>query len=173
MKHIAALLTVCCLSLSCLGVDDELKGVITSVQNSSGENEAGEDVELLIINTHQVGEKFPGVVRIFIELTDTDGTVVWGQGQDRSQSGEVKGGNRKGMTYSGAVRWVFEVKHGELKRPKVTGYVVEYGYGQGKDFVCLAEKCYRTESKDEITARNKKVESLAIQCTSKAKQVDR
>lgn len=172
MKYIVALLTVCCLSLNCLGADDELKGVITSVQNSSAETKAGEKVERFTINTHQVGGKFAGTVRVAVEMTDKDGKIAWGEVKGSSQTGEVEWGQFKGASFSGAVRWIFEAKHGDLNRPKVTGYVVQYGYRQGKEFVCLDEKCYRTKSRDELVERNKTSGALAVRCASRTSEVE-
>lgn len=174
MKRIVVLLAASCLSLNCLGADDVARGTLSSVQTSSTETKDGGKVERFIFNTQQNGGggKFPGTVQIFVELTDKDGRVAWGKAKASSPAGQVKGGEFAGTSYSGAVRWVFEALHGDLKRPKITGYVVEFGYQQGKEFTCFDKQYYRTESKEELVERNKASSPLAVKCTQKMLTVE-
>lgn len=173
MKRIVVLLAACCVSLNCLGADGLARGTLSAVQTSSTETKAGLKVERLVFNTQQNGSaKFAGAVQVFVELTDKDGRIAWGTARGGSSAGVVKGGEFAGTAYSGAVRWVFEAQHGDLKRPKVTGYVVEYGYFKGKEFICLDKQTYRTESKEELKERNKSSEKLAVKCTEQISTVE-
>ena len=172
IKHIVVLLAACCLSLNCLG-EDGPKGTLSSVQTSSTETKDGVKVERFTFNTQQNGSgKFAVAIQVTVELTDKNGKVAWGKAKAISPTGQVKGGEFAGTSYSGAVRWVFVAEHGDLKRPKITGYVVEFGYGQGKNFVCLDKQCYRAESKEELVERNKASSPLTVKCVERMVTVE-
>jgi hypothetical protein len=173
MKRFVVLLAACCLSLNCFGADDLARGTLSSVTLSSTETKAGLKVERFTFNTQQNGNaKFAAAAQVFVELTDKDGKVAWGTARGGSSAGVVTGGEFAGTSYSGAVRWVFEAQHGDLKRPKVTGYVVEYGYFKGKEFICLDKQTYRTESKEELKERNKTSEKLVVKGTERISTVE-
>jgi hypothetical protein len=172
IKRIVVLLAACCLSLNCLG-EDGPRGTLSAVQTSSTETKDGAKVERLVFNTQQSGSaKFSAAVQVFVELTDKEGRVAWGTAKGGSSAGIVKSGEFAGTAYSGAVRWVFEAQYGDLKRPKVTGYVVEYGYFQGKEFICIDKQTYRTESKEELKERNKTSEKLVVKMAEKISTVE-
>lgn len=172
MKYTTLLLISCYMSLTCFAEYSESKGFIGSIQIISGENKAGEKVETLAFNTHTSGKPFAGVVRVSVELTDKEGNIAWGEGKGYSSVGEVKGGEFGGYSYSGAVRWCFDVPHGKLKRPRVTGYVVEFGYVNGGKFVSLAEECYRVKSQEELVERNHESLPLKVRCASTESTVE-
>lgn len=140
----------------------EYRGYISSVQQMSGENKAGAKVEGLRINTQTGGGAFEAVVRVAIEVTDRNGKVALGRGLARAPFGEVQAGHAKGAVYTGAVQWIFEMEHGDLKRPDITGYAVELGYEPDGEFVRLAEECYRVESTDELLNRHRLSKTVRV-----------
>jgi hypothetical protein len=59
--------------------------------------------------------------------------------------------------YTGTDRWKFEIEQGDMKRPKVTAYVIQYGILDEKDgkpdFVVLAEELDDVDSLEELIER--------------------
>jgi len=156
MKKLISLLVVCCLSLTCFARDDGPVGRINSVQEQSGENKAGKDIEILKINTIQSGRTFKGVLRISILLEDKNDQIAWGMAQKDQPTGEVRGGQHKGSQATGAVSWTFEAGAPSLKRPKIKAYTVEYGYLKDGGFVVLDEEMYKAEGFLALRKQNEK-----------------
>jgi hypothetical protein len=162
MKWTGFLLVVFCLVLSGFGEDVKYNGVISGVNVSSGSNKEGGNVDILRANTLQNGPVFPGFLRATVEMTDKEDNVFRGESVSGSAAGEVTGGEFKGRKFTGAVRWEVDVEHGDLKRPRITAYVVEYGYMDGKNFVCLDKECYRVESREDLLERTKEAGKLTV-----------
>lgn len=155
MKKYACLLVVCCLSLSCFAKDDEPVGRINSVNEQSGENKRGEDVEILKINTIQSGKQFEGVMRVSMKLVGKNGKVAWGRAEVSHATGQARSGEYKGMSSIGAVNWTCEAGNRELKRPKLKAYTVEYGYMRGGEFIVLDSEYDKADSFEELAEQNK------------------
>lgn len=165
MKKSISLLVVCCLSLTCFAKDDEPIGRINSVQEQSGENTAGEDIEILKVNTIQSGGTFKGALRVSILLEDKNDQLAWGMAQKDQPTGEVQGGQYKGASATGAVAWRFEAGNPELKRPKTKAYTVQYGYVQNGEFIVLDEEIYKTDGFNDLMKQNKDAIRLKTRLT--------
>jgi len=165
MKQIVCLLITCCLFLPCLAKDDGPIGRINSVQQQSGENKAGEDIEILKVNTIQSGGTFKGALRVSILLEDKNDQLAWGMAQTDQPTGEVKGGQYKGATATGAVAWRFEAGNSALKRPKTKAYTVQYGYVQNGEFIVLDEKLYKADGFLELSKQNENAIRLKTRLT--------
>jgi hypothetical protein len=155
MKKIICLLFAGSLCLTGFGKDDELEGKINGVNEMSGENKRGEDIEILKINTIQSGTTFEGVMRISMQLEGKDGKVAWGIAEQIQRVGEVKSGEHEGTRATGAVVWTCEAGNKDLKRQKLKAYTVEYGYMKGGEFVVLDSEYDKVDSFDEIEEQNK------------------
>lgn len=155
MKKILALLFVCCAALSCVAENTELIGRINSVQEMDGEDDQGNDLIILKVNTIQSGSTFKGVLRVAVQLEDKKDQIAWGTAQMAHATGEVQGGQYKGASATGAVVWTCKISFPTMKRPKLRGYSVEYGYMENGTFVALDEDFYRTDSFEELKERNK------------------
>ena len=86
-------------------------------------------------------------LRITVQLTDkkTD-TVVFSQIEwDKIKIiGDMVG-------YTGRTDWQFWIPFGEMKKPKLTAYVIEFGLKRDGYFVPVAVECDGVESAEEIT----------------------
>jgi hypothetical protein len=92
-------------------------------------------------------DPFLGTMRFTVEVTDNAGEVRWGQ-VSKAQS-------KHPPEYEGKDEWTFEFAHGELDKPKITAYALEYGWETNKVFTSVVQKLDKVESADEITDRNK------------------
>lgn len=90
---------------------------------------------------------FVGTLRFTVEVTDKSGEVRWGQ-VSRAQS-------KHPPEYEGKDEWTFEFPHGELDKPKITAYALEYGWETNKVFTPVVQKFDNAESAGEITDRNR------------------
>lgn len=165
MKKIISLLFAVCLSLNCFAGDDAPEGRINSVNEMSGENKRGEDIEILKINTIQSGETFEAVMRISMQLEGKNGNVAWGKTERVQPVGKVKSGVYKGGSATGAVVWTCEAGNSELKHQKLKAYTVEYGYMKDGKFIVLDSEYDKVDSFEEIEKDNKDSAPLKIKLT--------
>jgi hypothetical protein len=84
-------------------------------------------------------------VRVTIEMTDKAGQTCFAQ-LNREQ-GSVH------EDYTGEDDWEFQISHGDLDKPKVSAYVVQYGILENGTFIPVSEKLWKVDSVDEITKR--------------------
>ncbi|MBI9019993.1 MAG: hypothetical protein JEZ10_01890 [Verrucomicrobia bacterium] len=85
-------------------------------------------------------------MRITAELTDKSKKTYFAQ--------ITRGQGELHEDYTGEDNWRFQVPHGDLNRPKLTAYVIQYGVLCEGEFVPLAEAFDGADSADEITARS-------------------
>ena len=156
MKHYMLLLIFC---LSCLFVvaeelsEDEMEHLEDSVKIGSVSDDTVEedDVEYLQLKfyTYQNEddeEEYTFYVKVTVEVTDKASKDVYYTQFARTQ-GEVD------SEYNGEDNWQFVVPLGELKKPKVTAYVVQYGVLVDKKFIILTEEADDVDTLEELTAR--------------------
>ena len=121
------------------------------------EDDFGEDVEWvqLAFSTNQRDEykdddgkiiTYDFRVRVTVELTDKKTSTV-----AYSQFAREQGGVDK--EYTGIDDWQFLVPQGELKRPKVTASVIEYGVMVDGEFIVLAQDFDHVDTLEELTTR--------------------
>jgi hypothetical protein len=105
---------------------------------------------------------FMGTMRFTVELTDRAGLTAYGQ--------VLKLQGKHPPEYDGKDDWTFEIPHGTMEKPKITAYSLEYGWETNKVFTPVRQVFYKTESADEIMARNKNPKSK-LKITSKARAI--
>lgn len=121
---------------------------INSVNDGTIRNDDREKIAVLKFNTSQDERDKEGFrVRVTVEMTDKSKTSYYAQLM-RKQA-EVN------SEYLGQDRWEFHVPHGELERPKVTAYVVEYGLMDEETFVPLVIEMDGVDSVEELIERCK------------------
>lgn len=85
------------------------------------------------------------LMRVTVQLLDRKSkTTVFAQAEKKSRP--LPGNNR----YGGSTRWEFHVPFGDMKRPKLTAYAVEFGVNEGGTFVAGASEYDKVDSADEI-----------------------
>jgi len=87
-----------CFYISLIIRDKDVRTSATKAHQKSGE-----DIEILKVNTIQSGGTFKGALRVSILLEDKNDQLAWGMAQTDQPTGEVKGGQYKGATATGAV----------------------------------------------------------------------
>ncbi len=151
MKLLSVMLLAGCLAVFGEISEEEMERLgryvgIDSVRDNTFRNDDREKIEVLEFNTTQDERNTEGYrVRVTLELTDKSKNKYCAQLM-RSQR-EVN------SEYTGQDRWEFHVPHGELERPKVSAYVVEYGIMDEETFVPLAVEMDDVDSVEELTSR--------------------
>lgn len=164
MKFARNLFVICCLSLSAFaGNDFEGRASVGSIQDYSGENKQEVEVEGLKFTTTQGGTDFQGVIRVSLEITTKEKVVYWG---DIELTAPAYKTSSNGVDPNG-ILWLFEVPSAGMKRPKITGYAVEYGYKDGSEFVVLDADYDDVDSAQELADRNKESKSITVTCAQK------
>ena len=134
--------------------EDELEILQDSVRIGSINDDTFEDeddieyVQLKFYTTQKEDykEKYAFFVRVTMEMTDKKTSTICYSKFGREQ-GEVD------IEYTGEDTWKFIVAQGDMKRPKVTAYVVQYGVIVDKKFVVLAEETDDVDTIIELTER--------------------
>ncbi len=57
------------------------------------------------------------------------------------------------VEYTGEDYWLLYMPHGELQRPKIDAYAIQYGFMDGEEFIVFAEEYKRCKTMDELTQR--------------------
>lgn len=121
---------------------------IGSVTDTTIKNDADEKVTVLKFYTCQdERDKLNYRMRVTIELTDK-------RGKGDSYFAQLSCKQRTPpIHYTGESDWEFQLPHGNLEKPKLTAYAVQYGFLEEGVFVPVAEKFDDVDSADEITDR--------------------
>jgi len=166
VKNIFLILVVFGCSLSCFSADNqsEYSATIGSISDYSGENKDGEAVRGLKFNTSQYGGEFRGLIRVSIEFTDKNKKVYWGKVKLPVPVFKV---NKQGRSPNGMITWAFEAPAYDMKRPKITGFAVEYGYKKGDEFMALDAEFDDVDSAQELADRNKNSKSVKVKAAKK------
>lgn len=84
-------------------------------------------------------------MRITVQLTDKEsGKIVYAQQTRETQ--KVNGDN-----YAGETKWACRIPFGEMQKPKLSAYVIEFGFMKDSVFIPVAVECDEVELADEIT----------------------
>ncbi len=121
---------------------------IGTVSDNTIRNDDGGKVESLKFHTNQdERDKLHYQIRVTIELTDNrgKGDRYFAQISERAKSYPLE--------FTGEIDWEFQLPHGDLEKPKMTAYAVEYGFFEDGVFVPVAEELDDVDSADEITDR--------------------
>ncbi len=157
MKHYMLLLLVFC--LSCLSAfteelsEDEMDRLEASIKIGSVNDDTFEqnDDEYLKLKfyTYQDeddADEYKFYIKVTVEVMDRATKNVY-----YSQFARLQGA--VDIEYTGEDNWEFLVKIDEVKKPKVTAYVVQYGILMDKKFICFAEEADDVDTVDELTER--------------------
>ena len=157
MKQIMLLLVFCLSCFVAVGAEiseDELERLersvrIGSVNDDTVENEADEEFMQLKFYTYQNeddSDEYTFRLRVTIELTDKQKNSYCAQ-MAREQ-------NSLDSEYTGEDNWKFLLPLGDLERPKVTAYVIQYGIKMGSEFIVLAEETDDVDTVEDLTERS-------------------
>ncbi len=127
---------------------------IGSVHDYTVEDSEDTKFELLKFYTYQdedSADEYTFYMRVTVELTEKESRARCFAQFARIQ-GDVD------SEYTGEDNWEFVVAHGDLIKPRVTAFVIQYGVliekeGNKKDFIVLAEKRDDVRSLKELMAR--------------------
>jgi len=157
MKHYLAVLiffSLCTAAFCAESSGDELidrlqkRVKIGTVSDSTARTDGGEKVLNLKLHTYQDerDSDYDFRLRVTVELTDKEDKIYAAQLQS-PQGGVPK-------EYTGEDDWEFQVSLGELDKPKMTSYVIEYGILRNKEFVPVAVLLKKAESSADIMKRS-------------------
>ena len=157
MKQIMLLLVFCMGCFLAVGAEiseDELERLersvkIGSVNDDTIENEADEEFIQLKFYTYQNeddSDEYTFRLRVTIELTDKQKNSYFAQMAREQGSLDTE--------YTGEDNWEFLLPIGDLNRPKVTAYVIQYGILVDAEFIVLAEETDDVDTVEELTERS-------------------
>ena len=156
MKRYVLLLLVFCLGGFVASAEEISEDVIKklkrsvkigSVTDSTIRDDYDEKVEIFKFYTSQnEADEFNFRVRVAVEMTDKQkntyvARMMRGQGEVDSE-------------YTGEDTWKFQIPHGDLERPKITAYVIQYGIEYEGEFIILAEDYDDVDTLEELLERS-------------------
>lgn len=167
MKICLPILLISLTCLTCFAADssedaekliNRLKGCtrLGTINDNVVRNDADEKVLVLKFHTNQdKRHQSKYRMRITVEAVDKECNLFYGQ------SVTAQGG--RPSDYTGEDDWEFQCNFAGLEKPKVSAYVIEYGFMDSETFVVLTEELKNAETAEEILGRSKK--QLSIRCT--------
>lgn len=134
--------------------DDQIEDLkkkikIGSVTDDTMEDDSDIKYEQLRFYTYQDedwAEEYTFYVKVTIELEEKKGKESYYAQFARTQ-GAVD------SEYTGEDNWEFVVAHGDLQKPQITAYVVQYGVLEDKEFIVLAEEADDVDTVEELKTR--------------------
>ena len=152
---ILAILSCCAVAFSekptdlVLKLQKEYKGRIKiGSANDTTLKVEDEKVEALKFHTYQdERDDLNYRIRVTVELEDKNDKTYFAQIMKPQPSHQ--------MEYTGESNWEFHIPHGNMKRPKITAYAIQYGFIQDKKFIPVAEELDDVDAAEEITERTK------------------
>lgn len=155
MKHYILLLVFCLSCFAAFGAgmsEDEMNRLqksvkILSINEDTVRADDDSKSEAIKFSTYQDenDDALNFRMRITVELTDKNKKTYFAQ--------MARGQGALHEEYTGEDNWEFQIPHGDLERPKVTAYAIQYGVLCDGEFIPLAEEFDDVKSADEITAR--------------------
>lgn len=120
---------------------------IASVRDQTVRDEDRNKIQVLSFVTTQSDQDTENyAVRVTVELADSDNNTYCVQLMRKQQLSS-------GYEYAGQDRWEVRIPEGDLSRPKINAYVIEYGKMDGEKFVPVALDDKDAESAEEIASR--------------------
>jgi hypothetical protein len=133
-----------------------------SVVKNDFRDEKDQKWERIKVTTEQEKDSpFMGAMRFTVEMTDKEGKTICGQ--------KVQPQAKHPAEYAGRDEWTFDFPHGDLDKPKITAYALEYGWETNKVFTPVIQEFNKSESAGEILARNNDPKQKKLQVTGKTK----
>jgi hypothetical protein len=133
--------------------EDELENLdnyvnLNAVNDDDFEDENEVEYVELTFRTNQNDDyTYKFFAKVFVELEDKKTKTV-------CHAQAVKQKPATGSDYNGTDRWRVLIPYGEMKRPKVSAYVVQYGVMDGGKFVVIAEDMDDVDSVEELLERS-------------------
>ncbi len=126
---------------------------IGTVNDDTIRTDDDEKIEVLKFSTFQgQSDELTYRIRVTLELTDNRGKGDVYFAQLQREQGPIPI-DSPDQVYLGTDSWEFQIPHGELKKPKLTAYTIEYGFFKDGVFVPVAEEFKKVDSADEIKDR--------------------
>jgi len=154
MKRYAMLIALClsCFTAAAAELSEEVlehlkeSVKIGGIGDDTFRNEDGEKIELLKFYTFQnEDDDYEFRLRVTVELSEKSKKVVFAQ--------LMRGQGELDPEYTGEDNWRFELPQGNLKRPKMTAYAIQYGVLHEGNFIVLVEEFDDVDSLEELTER--------------------
>lgn len=121
---------------------------IGTVNSDTLRGDGGKKSEVFKFGTYQDERKrdFNFRMRVTVQMTDKTENTCYAQ--INREQGPVD------LEYTGEDNWEFHIPHGEMDKPKVTAYAIQYGILQDGIFVPIVEKLENVDSVEQITAKS-------------------
>lgn len=129
-------------------LEDSVK--IGGVNDDTIEDDNDTKFEQLTFYTYQDEdsvEDYTFYIKVTVELTEKKSKKSY-YAQFARKQGDVD------TEYTGQDNWDFTVAYGDLKKPKITAYVIQYGIIEDKEFIVLTEEMDDVDSLEELTTRS-------------------
>ncbi len=175
MRDYKLLLVLCVSCFVAVGAEfseKELKKLeksvkISSVVDETIRNEEREKVEVVKFYTYQdrgdPKKNYTYRIRVAVELTDKKKNTCFAR-VEKAQGKVCERGSQI-TDYLGRDEWEMHIPHGDLERPKITAYAIQYGVLSDGEFLVLAEDYDDVDSLEELvertTTRLEEVKTLA------------
>lgn len=120
---------------------------IGSVNIDTIRDDNGNKIEVIKFHTYQ-DERDKDLnfrMRVTVEMTDKSDQTCFAQ--INREQGAVH------EEYTGEDDWEFQLPYGDLERPKVSAYAIQYGIFDAGQFIPVVEAFKNCDSAEEITAR--------------------
>lgn len=155
MKRYMLLASLFATSLVCHGAEipQDLANMakrikIGTINNDTIRDDGGKRIEVFKFSTYQderdKGHNFR--MRVTVQMTDRADNTCYAQ--INREQGPVHN------EYTGEDVWEFHIPHGEMDRPKVTAYAIQYGVLRDGAFIPLIERIEKADTVEEITAKS-------------------
>jgi len=154
MKRYMLLLVFCVSCLMAVGAEiskDDLERLertvkIGSISDDTLRGDDGEKSEILKFYTYQnEDDAYNFRMRVTLEITDKSKNTYFASLNRERGAVDVE--------YTGEDNWQFALPHGELEKPKLTAYAVQYGILNDGKFIVLAEEFDDVDTQEELTER--------------------
>ncbi len=155
MKYYILLAVFCASCFMAVGeelTEDQLEKLqrsvkIGSVSDDTIKGDDGKKITVVKFYTYQnEDDKYNFRMRVTLELKDRSKNTYFAQ--IMKAQGEVD------TEYTGDDNWKFQVPNGDMERPKVSAYAIEYGILHDGQFISLVEDFDDVDSADEIKERS-------------------
>jgi hypothetical protein len=131
---------------------DELKKIseaqIASIRDGKEKStQTDKKYQTLEVNTFQSQDEMPGFrICVAVEVTDKS---------KKTYLAEFTANQPEGLDseYLGQDYWTLYLPEGDLEKPKITAYAVQYGFMDGNTFLIIGEQYDHVKSMDELKAR--------------------
>lgn len=121
---------------------------IGTVNSDTLRGNDGKKSEVFKLSTYQDERKkdLNFRMRVTVQMTDKADNTCYAQ--INREQGPVD------LEYTGEDTWEFHIPHGEMDKPKVTAYAIQYGIFKDGVFIPVVEKLENVDSVEQITSKS-------------------